>query len=142
MASPMFPPATVDIALAGGIGSQRGTHAKNNSKREQYTPKLSHCSSFQGKTKAQPKLCLLPWYLSHDADFISVLIHIIEIFTLIFPCIGDMIETRQAAAGVGRGLFRGRRYIIVVLAAQESLRPGSHPAFWWGPSVPPLYIPA
>ena len=40
---------------------------------------------------------------------------------LIFSCVGDMIETRQATAGVGGGLLRGRRYIIVVLRLRGAL---------------------
>jgi hypothetical protein len=57
---------------------------------------------------------LIGWRSAHDADFISILVHIICFGYMIGTAIWDIIKTRKATAGVG-GRGRRRRFHRIMI---------------------------
>lgn len=57
---------------------------------------------------------MIGWRSAHDADFISILVHIICFGYMIGTAIWDIIKTRKATAGVG-GRGRRRRFHRIMI---------------------------
>ena len=63
---------------------------------------------------------MIGWRSAHDADFISILVHIICFGYMIGTAIWDIIKTRKATAGVGGRGRRRRFHRIVLLETMKS----------------------